>query len=93
MNKPHRQDLCSRCKQLGRRCTEDDYDDLVDVMDGLNLNQYDSDQYDSDEYDHTSDEYDQSSEEYYQTDSDEYQSDEDEYVQYDSYYGSSSIFY
>ena len=88
---------------MGRRCTEENYDDLVDVMDGLNLNQYDSDQYNSDEYDQTSDKYDQSSDEYEQTDSDENESDEDENIQYyypdqDLYFGSdnpyeSSIYY
>ena len=47
--RPHRQDLCSRCKQLGRRCTEVDSDDLAVVMNNLSLNQYDQ-YYDSDPY-------------------------------------------
>ena len=54
LTKPHRQDLCSRCKQLGRRCTEEDPDDLADVMDKLNLNRsynpYEYDPYDYDSY-------------------------------------------
>ena len=100
LTKPHREDLCSRCKQLGRRCTVEEDDELVDGIDGLSLNQNDSDQYDSDqyyqssdEYDQTSDEYDQASYDYDQIDSDESQSDYDPYGPYydsdqDLYYDS-----
>ena len=54
----------------------------MDGIDGLSLNQYDSDQCDSDEYDQTSDEYYQTSDEYDEIDSDESQYDEDPYNPY-----------